>query len=373
MSKSRIDLGACLGSLAVVLACSSTSSREVVHKDTTNGGATTSGTAAAGPDNTAGASTLSATASASGTQSSTTSSTDGGVTSTAASITGSTGTQASTSAGGAATTDTATAVSMGSNGTDASSATGAGGASSTGAGTGGVLPGDVLFAEDFEDGTVGQQPAGWDNFIAWNANFDNPSGDTLALVDDSQAYAGTRSVHFHGGQNPAQLVRALPSGTNKLYVRAYVRLSRQLGNVPADQNPNHETLIAIRGTPGGANDEVRFGEIKGVIGTNEVPSDNIAPVMAQWNSGPSVPADTWACIEVAFLGDQPTHELHAWVDGSLVHSITDPTTQFQNGAMPASWLEGNFAEVVIGWHSFSNATVDVWMDELVVALSPIGC
>jgi hypothetical protein len=98
--------------------------------------------------------------------------------------------------------------------------------------------------------------------------------------------------------------------------------------------------------------------------------------MDQWGLGPVVPANTWACIEVAFLGDLPVHELHAWVDGNLVHSITNPTdpdTQFQNGAMPATWLDGKFTEVVIGWHSFSNAAADVWVDDLVVALSPIGC
>jgi hypothetical protein len=273
--------------------------------------------------------------------------------------------------GGSATSGSMTTAATTTSGT---ATAGAGGASTSGAtsATGG-LPADVLFSDDFESGVVGQQPSGWDNFIAWNANGANPSGEDLALVDNAQAHGGAQSLHFHGGSNPAQLTRVLPDGTDRLYIRAYVRMSRQLGNVPATDNPNHETLIAIRGTPGGASDEVRFGEIKGAIGTNEVPSDNIAPTMDLWNSGPSVPADTWACIEVAFLGDRDTHELHAWVDGSEVHTITDPATQFQNGAMPANWLEGNFVELVIGWHSFSSATADVWMDDLVVALSPIGC
>ena len=32
------------------------------------------------------------------------------------------------------------------------------------------------------------------------------------------------------------------------------------------------------------------GQIKGVIGTNQVPTDNIAPIMAQWYSGPTISA-----------------------------------------------------------------------------------
>jgi hypothetical protein len=213
------------------------------------------------------------------------------------------------------------------------------------------------------------QPTGWDNFIAWNKNGMNPSGDTLALVDETRARSGKRSMHFHGGQNPAQITKALPTGTNKLYVRAYFWMTRQLGN---NAMGNHETLIAIRGMSGGANDEVRFGEIKGTIGTNEVPSDNIAPKMEQWYKGMSVPANEWACIEVAFLADQAQHALHAWHNGTLVHEITSGD-QFQNGTMPANWLNGKFLEIVLGWHSFSSNTIDVWMDDLVLSNERIGC
>ncbi len=372
MKRGLLWMGASLvASAAMANGCSSKSSRDVVQvngsstRDSdatgTDGGVTATSGAAAGTVSSSGGSVVTASA-VSSTSAGTSGSVGGGASST--------GLATGTGAGGVAATSGAT------NATSSAPSTGAGGAATsgspttTGAGTTGGNPEDVLFADDFEDGTVGQQPAGWDNFIAWNANGANPSGDDLALVDDSQAHGGAHSVHFHGGSNPAQLTRALPSGTNRLYVRAYVRMSRQLG-----QNPgaNHETLIAIRGTPGGANDEVRFGEIKGVIGTNEVPSDNISPLMDQWGMGPVVPADTWACFEVAFLGDQATHELHAWVDGTEVHSITDPMKEFQNGAMPATWLSNKFSEVVIGWHSFSSANADVWMDDLVVALSPIGC
>lgn len=252
-----------------------------------------------------------------------------------------------------------------SSGSGGNAATGGAGGSGSG-GASGVTP---FFTADFESATAGQQPSGWDNFIAWVKNGANPQGETLALVDGTRAHGGRNSVHFHGGGNPALLTRPLPPGTNKLYVRAFFYLSRKLGMNPG---ANHETLLGIRKSVGSAGDEIRFGEIKGVIGTNESATDNIAPKMAQWGLGPVVAANKWTCIEVAFVADQPQHVLQAWADGVMVHSIT-AGDQWQNGPMPMNWLDGKFAEFIVGWHSFSSATVDVWMDDLALSTGPIGC
>jgi hypothetical protein len=246
---------------------------------------------------------------------------------------------------------------------------GAPGGSSSG-GSGGKATGFLM--EDFESGTVGMQPAGWDNFISYQKNGPNPNGTTLALVDSTRAHGGTKSVKFHGGSNPAMITKPLPANTTRLYVRAWIYITRQLGMNPG---ANHETLIGIRKTSGNANDEVRFGEIKGVIGTNEVPTDNISPRMDRWGMGPVIPANTWACVEVAFLGDLPTHELRAWHNGTLIHEITSSMNdQWQNGPMPsATWMSGKFNEIILGWQSFSSADVDLWMDDLILSNGPIGC
>lgn len=252
---------------------------------------------------------------------------------------------------------------------------GSGGALASGgaAGSGTVAPppapGEAFFFDDFEAGAVGQAPPGWDFFVAWVANQNNPSGNASALIDGTRAFTGTQSVRFTGGQNPGQITLPLPPGANRLYVRAMVFMTRQLG-----QNPgaNHETLIGIRGTPGQASDEIRFGEIKGVIGTNEVPTDNISPKQDQWGQGPAVTANEWHCLEVQFLGDQAQHELYAYADGELVHSVTAPD-QWNNGNLRSNWMEGKFTEVILGWHSFSGIQTDVWMDDVVLSTSPIGC
>ncbi len=250
---------------------------------------------------------------------------------------------------------------------------GMGGQQSSGGGAGGPPAGSVIVRENFDGGNVGAQPSGWDNFVGWVKNGTNPNGQVLALVDDSRARSGTKSMHFKGGQQPAMITKALPDGTNKLYVRAYVYLSQKLGAV-TETSANHETLIGIRATPGDASNEVRFGEIKGAIGTNEVPSDNISPRQDKWHKadGPSIAANAWTCVEVAFLGEGANHELHAWFNGTEVHAVTSPD-QWNNGPLRANWLDGKFKEVMLGWHSFSGRNIDVWMDDVVVATSRVGC
>jgi len=221
----------------------------------------------------------------------------------------------------------------------------------------------VFFAEDFEDDIAGQQPGRWNNFIGWVSNGPNPNGSNFALVESGRSVSGDNAIHFSGGQNPAMISRALPAGTDTVYIRAWVYMTRQLGMNPGD---NHETLVALRGSVGNANNEVRFGEIKGVIGTNEVPSDNIAPTMDSWGDGPAFASDTWHCMEVAFLSAPAYDEVHAWINGTLVHSITS-ASDWNNGPLAADWLNGKFNEIVFGWHSFSQNEVDVWMDDIIVA------
>jgi hypothetical protein len=275
-------------------------------------------------------------------------------------------------AGGAAGASGGTAggTSGGAGGATAGAGASTGGASAGAGGGGAGTSGTGFLSEGFESGTNGMQPGGWDNFIAYQKNIKNPADDgSLAVVDSTRAHGGTKSLKVHSTGGPVMLTRALPSGTNKLYVRAWFYMTRQLGMNPG---ANHETLLGIRKATGTANDEVRFGEIKGVIGTNEVPSDNISPKMDQWGKGPVVAANQWACIEVAFLADQAQHQLQAWVGDMLVHSITAPD-QWQNGAMPADWMKGKFVEFIIGWQSFSSAANDLWIDDLVLSNSKIGC
>lgn len=234
-----------------------------------------------------------------------------------------------------------------------------------------VGDGTILLTEDFEDDAAGAAPEGYDTFIAWNANPTNPSASEVVAVGNGQKHGGSQALQVKGGSNPAQLVWKIPTGQNKLYVRSWIYLAdRQLGQNP---DANHETLIALRDSVGQANSEIRFGEIKGIIGTNEVPTDDISPKQDQWGKGPVIAKGKWVCLEVAFLGDLPYHEIHAWADGELVHEVT-AADQWNNSSLKSpTWMQGRFVELVFGWHSFSSASNTVWFDDIVVSTAPVGC
>ena len=55
----------------------------------------------------------------------------------------------------------------------------------------------------------------------------------------------------------------------------------------------------------------------------------------------------------------------------MVHSVTAPD-QWQNGTLPANWLNGKFVEVIMGWQSFSGVDTDLWIDDVVLSNSPVG-
>jgi len=255
----------------------------------------------------------------------------------------------------------------GTGGTGAAGAGTAGGsAGSAGSAGSGGTPVNAILRADFESDTAGKQPAGWHNFLAYNTDTTNPQGDIQAIVDATRPHGGKNSLHVKGGQSPAFLTFPLPANTRKLYVRGYFYMTRKLG-----QNPgaNHETLFGIRKDK---DNEIRFGEIKGIIGVNEVPSDNIMPKMDQWGKGPLIAANQWACIEAGFIGDQTQNELHAWADGTEVLSVTSGD-QWQNSVEPKDWLSTKWNEFMIGWQSFSSASNEIWIDDLVLASSRIGC
>jgi len=279
---------------------------------------------------------------------------------------GTPGTGGSVSTGGTPGTggSVSTGGTPGTGGSSTGGTTGTGGAAGAGAAT--------FYTDDFESDMAGKQPAGWDNFIAYNYKTTNPNSDgSGALADATHTHNGSKlAAHFKiSGSDPVFLERPLPTGTNHLYLRVFVYLTNAMGDLPASGGDNHETLLGLTGDPTSANTQVRFGQIKGVIGTNQVPSDNIAPIMAQWNSGPVISAGVWHCLEVEFDGSASYNALRAYSDGTLIHSIT-AATDWQNGALPATWMNGMFVDVLIGWQSFSSLGNEVWMDDL--ALSSVG-
>ncbi len=227
---------------------------------------------------------------------------------------------------------------------------------------------NILFQESFEDVAINTQPAGWDNYISYNYNASNTTnGSNFALVDGSRSYSGSQSVLFRG--DFAQIVRALPAGLDRVYLRAYVNLSQQMGGMTGD---NHEHIMGIKKTPDDKS-EIRVGQIKGTLGTNEYPSDNIAPQQAQWEKGKVLSPNTWYCIETSFVSHPVYDQLHMKVDGELVHSVTSVNDWQHSGSVGANWISDKLNYVMFGFQSYSGRRLDIWMDDIVVATEPVGC
>jgi hypothetical protein len=362
-----------VGSLALG-GCAGGSSNSGTGGSSATGGSSTGGGIGTGGTNTGTGGNGSGTGGSVGTGGTSTG-TGGSVSNTGGSVgTGGSGTGGSVSTGGSTGTGGG---SVGTGGSGSGGKGGSGGGAAGASGSGGTAGAGVtpFFTDNFDSDTMGQQPAGWDNFIAYNYKTTNPDSDgSSALVDATHTHNGSKfAVHFKvTGSDPVLLERALPAGTNHLNVRAYFYLTTQMGDLPMSGGDNHETLLGLTADPTSANTQVRFGQIKGVIGTNQVPSDNIAPIMADWYGGAVISPNTWHCIEVEFAGDATYNSLYAWVDGTLVHSIT-AATDWQNGALAANWMNGMFVDAMFGWQSFSNIATELWMDDLALSTGSIGC
>jgi hypothetical protein len=238
-------------------------------------------------------------------------------------------------------------------------------------------PGNAFFFDDFEAGAPGVQPAAWEHFISYITTASNEPDDTeFALLDDSESFRGSQSVHFHveRATQPAMLRRALPAGISRVNIRAFVKSSIAVGGVPRDSVSNHETLMGLRAAGSGGDNEIRFGGAKGALGFNAVGmgrNDAVAPTMDLWGSPPGLQPGQWHCVELAF-SNQGTPRATATLDGTVVRDVTSP----QGWHIPVSerWLDGLLQEVMIGWQSFSPQPAnDVWMDDVVLSEAPIGC
>jgi hypothetical protein len=305
--------------------------------------------------------------------------------------TGSNSVETSQTSGGALATGGTTATSGSGGSTGLSTSTGttaASGTSGTAADPDPIVnepsppTADAFFADNFETGAPGTQPAGWTRWINYSTNASNALTDPqFALLDDQDSVSGNQSVHFHatGATQPAMLTRALPPGTNRLHLRVFIKTATQLGSRTPDNPSNHETLLGLRATPNDGNFELRFGEAKGALGFNMVGpgrNDAVAPLPALWGSAPLMSPNVWHCVELEFSNEDPDNaEAHASADGQLVRSVTGVADwHVPLGQEGTRWLNGMFNEVVLGWQSFSNPPAnDVWMDDLVLSGSPIGC
>ena len=197
----------------------------------------------------------------------------------------------------------------GSGGTPASGGnTGSGGAaghpgSGGGSATGGTAGGGAgFFSDDFESDTAGKQPAGLGQHHRVQLQDHQPDGQPErarrrhAHAQQQQAGGPLQERRQHGVPRTPAAERNQPPVRARLFLHDAPAGNGTVGREPRVVAGHHRWN---RTTPTTRSASARS---KGSIGTNQVPSDNIAPIMAKWYGPPVITANAWHCIEVEFNG-----------------------------------------------------------------------
>jgi len=156
-----------------------------------------------------------------------------------------------------------------------------------------------------------------------------------------------------------------------LYVRLYINASAGLGG-----SGGHAHIIEM--SKDGQNG-LRFGEANGSIGVNTDAggSDPLSPKPDQANE--DLAANTWYCLETLFDKRPEYDEMTTWVDGRLVHEISNRNGQWgniwTNNGPPANWLANVFNDQIqFGWYAFSGVRGNtILFDDIVISTERVGC
>lgn len=226
----------------------------------------------------------------------------------------------------------------------------------------------VPICDGFEGSSAGAQP----DAATWSIETPNCSGDGQAIVDDSVAHSGDKSVRFEGSGGYCNHIFIAPTASvsalgDVLYGRFYVRFGQALG-------PEHVTFAAFADQT--VNKDIRMGGQSQILMWNRELDDATLPVLSPTGIALSIApsADTWTCIEFAI--DGPAGTLDTWVDGQWIEGLNiddtpspDIDSQWHNGG---GW-QPSLTDARFGWESYGGTAANLWFDDIALAADPIGC
>jgi hypothetical protein len=235
-----------------------------------------------------------------------------------------------------------------------------------GSGADAGAPVERLFSEDFEGFAKG--PA---TDPRWS--IDTQAGSLT--IDDTQA-VGTRALHVHTDGNGRAYLRvavpALPGGELYGRLRAYVT------EFPSAPTFAHFTMVEAAGT--GAAGLIR------PIGGQYVPAPTADRSL--WGAGSdggatgdwtnwqvTTPAESgkWLCLEWRLAAED--NQMDVWIDGVARPELSASTQE--HGGSNADFVLPTITSVWFGWWLYQGgstpAQFDLWMDDLALATSRVGC
>ena len=202
-------------------------------------------------------------------------------------------------------------------------------------------------------------------------------GTGKAVIDNTQSHSGSQSVRIDPGPNycgHAFIVNpAIATLGPVVYARFYVRLAQVLG----DQHVTIASLHDAVESTDSSTQDLRMGGQSGILMWNRSKDDATLPSLSPTGIAASVklPAATWTCVEFGL--DSSMGSMRTWINGTAVAGLaldTTPTPDIDAswlGSMPA-WVP-RVTDLKIGWESYGGTSNTVWIDDVALGTSRVGC
>jgi hypothetical protein len=264
--------------------------------------------------------------------------------------------------------------STGSSGGSAGGSSGSGSGTVSGGGTTAAACSTLALCDDFESSTAGGPP----DATRWSVGGPNCfSGTGRATVDATVAHSGKQSVRIDPGSDYCGHAFIQNSAIGTLgavrFGRFYIRLAQALSDA-------HVTLVSMHeanDSSSGNSQELRIGGQSGILMWNRSKDDATLPELSPVGISKSTPiaALTWTCIEFAI--DQTTGGIQTWGNGVAVEALLADGTPTAD--VDRQWVNNytgwrpKLTDLKLGWEAYGGATNTVWIDDVAVSESRIGC
>ena len=232
----------------------------------------------------------------------------------------------------------------------------------------------MALCDDFESTASGAVP----NPTLWSVGGPNCfDGTGKATIDSTVSHGGTQSVRIDPGSSycgHAFIINTKAAAMGSVvYGRYYIRLAQPLGDPHVTFMSLHD---AIESTDSNAQD-LRMGGQSSILMWNRSKDDATLPSLSPTGIALSVkiPATTWTCIEFGL--DSAMGTMQTWVNGTAVAALQLDTTSTPD--VDASWLASRpswkpkVTDLKLGWESYGGTTNTVWLDDIALHTSRIGC
>jgi hypothetical protein len=206
----------------------------------------------------------------------------------------------------------------------------------------------------------------------WSARTPNCSGDGKAMIDDSIAHSGKRSLRVQSGGGTCNHMFATPTLDfaalgDAFWVRFYVRFENPLSDA-------HVTFLAMQDQV--SKKALRMGGQKQILMWNRELDDATLPELSPNGIALSVAphAAQFQCIEFQLDGAAGT--LATYVDGAPVPGLAIDGTGSQD--IDGQWLRNGkwsakVSEIGFGWESYGGEPMRLWFDDIAIARERPGC